>query len=166
MAGKHASVARDCDPAEAWSRGASAVIPDRVLDLEVLARPDQVPEVRHAVVDHLHRHGVASVIIEDIELVTSELVTNAIIHPRGSGPMSRVHLRVVVDDNVVVTVGNRGSAAVIPPVEEWSPAPPPAVSGRGLGIVRRLSDAVAVEQRGDQAVVSCRRHLPDGGGAP
>jgi hypothetical protein len=60
-----------------------------------------------------------------------------------------------------MTVSNIGPAAAIPPVERWRPAPPQALSGRGLGIVRRLCDAVSVAQDGERAVVTCRRRLPD-----
>ncbi len=148
--------------ADAWSRGPPTVVPSHVLEMDVPARPDQVSRVRHAVVDHLQQHGVPSVVAEDVELVTSELVTNAIVHPRRSGSRTRVLVRIVVADSVKVSVANRGSVIDIPPVEDWGPAPPRAVVGRGLGIVRRLSDAVAVEQRGRLAVVSCRRHLSDG----
>ena len=48
-----------------------------------------------------------------------------------------------------VAVSHVGAAAAIPPVESWRPPPPHALSGRGLAIVKRLSDAVSVRQVGD-----------------
>ena len=76
-----------------------------------------------------------------------------------------MHVEVeVVSDVVRLAVSNAGSAEQIPPVERWQPAPPLAISGRGLGIVRRLCDTVSVHQYSDRAVVSCQRRLPDGGG--
>lgn len=117
---------------------------------------------RHAVVDHLSRHGVSSVVVDDLELIASELITNAIVHPR-TVPDAVVQVRVEVTDQVLMTVANVGLAGAIPPVAAWVPAAPEAVAGRGLGIVRRLCDDVAVEQRGELAVVSCHRHLPDRG---
>jgi anti-sigma regulatory factor (Ser/Thr protein kinase) len=135
------------------------------LALDVRRVPDQVAPTRHALVAFLVEHGVPSTIVDDLELIASELVTNAIVHPDDGGGHP-VRVEVETSDTIVVAVSNVGSAAAIPPVDEWVPAPPLAVSGRGLGIVRRLSDAVSVEQRGELTVVTCHRRLPDGGGAP
>ena len=137
------------------------------LSFEMPAQPEQVATARHAVVEFLAVRGVPSVMVDDIELVTSELVTNAIIHPEPvPGRVGTVFLDVTLTDAVVLSVANVGSASAIPPVESWLLAPPLAPSGRGLGIVRRLCDLVSVEQDGDRAVVHCRRRLPDGGGSP
>ena len=133
--------------------------------LDVPSSAEEVAVARHAVASFLGERSVSSVVVDDMELVASELVTNAIIHPVG-GPTHVVHVEVEVADAVTLSVSNVGPAAAIPPVEQWQPAPPLAMSGRGLGIVRRLCDAVAVRQVDDRAVVTCRRRLPDGGGAP
>lgn len=141
------------------------VLRDR-LSFEVPASPEQVATARHVVVDFLSGRGVPSVMVDDMELVTSELVTNAIIHPEAtSGRVGTVAVDVELNDAVVLLVSNVGPAGAIPPVDSWQPAPPLAASGRGLGIVRRLCDVVSVEQDGDRAVVRCRRRLPDGGGS-
>ncbi|MET0459254.1 MAG: ATP-binding protein [Ilumatobacteraceae bacterium] len=132
---------------------------------DVPSEPGQVAAARHAVVAFLTEQGVPSNIVDDLELLTSELVTNAIIHPDATGDQV-VGVQVDASDTVVISVSNVGPAAAIPPVDDWLPAPPLAVSGRGLGIVRRLCDSVSVEQHGDLTIVSCRRRLPDGGGAP
>jgi serine/threonine-protein kinase RsbW len=142
---------------------AGHTVPRLVLD--VRRTPDQVAPARHAVVAFLADHGVPSTVVDDLELVTSELVTNAILHPDGQDE-DPVHVVVETSDTIVISVSNVGSAAAIPPVDQWLPPPPLAVSGRGLGIVRRLSDAVSVEQRDARTVVTFRRRLPDGGGAP
>ena len=155
------------NPNGATERGTVAVLgKENVLDLDVPVRADAVAAVRHAVVAHLAERGVPTTIIDDIELVTSELVTNAIIHPRPDDGSAAVRVRVVLDDAVEVVVANHGSVATIPPVEHWAPAPPFALSGRGLGIVRRLCDDVTVEQSAERAVITCRRWLPDGGAMP
>ena len=150
----------------AADEGTVAVLGNDVLDLNVPARSDAVATVRPAVVDHLAARGVPSTVIDDIELVTSELVTNAIIHPRPVRGEPAVRLRLALSDSVELAVANVGSATAIPPVDEWQPAPPLAISGRGLAIVRRLCDNVTVEQAGERAVVTCRRRLPDGGVKP
>ena len=133
------------------------------LDLDVPVCTEAVADVRHAVVKHLLERGVPSTIVDDLELVASELVPNAIIHPRPRAGSAAVQLRVRVDEAIELTVSNEGSGVLIPPVEEWQPVPPRAPSGRGLGIVRRLCDAVTVERSGSRAVITCRRRIPDGG---
>jgi serine/threonine-protein kinase RsbW len=145
--------------------GPVAMIADDVLDVQVPVRADAVADVRHAVVKHLARGGVPSTIIDDVELVTSELVTNAIIHPRRAADAA-VDVHVSLSDVIEVIVANVGSVAAIPPVEQWRPASAFAPSGRGLGIVRRLCDHVTISQAGERAVITCRRRLPDGGAMP
>ena len=147
----------------AFTRGTVDGAGTHALDLEVRADPGEIGGARHAVVGHLAELGVPMAVIDDIELVTSELVTNAIVHPRPERRSNVVHVHVDVSDEIAMSVANVGTTAAIPPVDAWQPASPAAMSGRGLGIVRRLCDEVAVEQRGDLAVVRCWRHLPDGG---
>src|SRR4051794_19961044 len=142
----------------ATEQGTVAVLTNRVLDLVVEADPAQVTAARHAVVEHLSRNGVSSVAVDDLELVASELITNAVVHPPVSSD-AVVLVHVEVADSVAMTVANVGWADRIPPVDTWLPAAPDAVSGRGLGIVRRLCDEVAVEQRGELTVVRCRCRL-------
>jgi anti-sigma regulatory factor (Ser/Thr protein kinase) len=150
----------------ATEQGTVAVLANQAIDFDVPSRPDQVAGARHAVVDHLMARGVSSVVVDDIELVTSELVTNAIVHPEPTGSPVVVHVHVDIVGEIVLSVANVGPADAIPAVEDWHAASPTALSGRGLGIVRRLCDHVAVEQRGELAVVICRRKLPDGGARP
>jgi anti-sigma regulatory factor (Ser/Thr protein kinase) len=139
----------------------TGTVPHRVV-LDVPCRVDEVAISRHAVADFLADCEVPSVVVDDIELVASELITNAIIHPRVSAA-EVVHVEVDVTDVVRIAVSNAGSAEAIPPVEHWQTAPPLVSSGRGLGIVRRLCDTVSVQQVSNRAVVSCLRRLPDGG---
>lgn len=131
------------------------------LVLRLRAQTVDVSRARHAVSAYLTDRGVSSTIIDDIELVTSELVTNAVVH----GHHGTIGVEVDAEGEIVVTVSNRGPAQAIPPIAEWRPGPPQARSGRGLGIVRRLCDAVAVLEIDETTVVVCRRRLPDAGGA-
>jgi anti-sigma regulatory factor (Ser/Thr protein kinase) len=133
---------------------------DRLV-LRLRARPADVSQARHAVADYLDARGVSSIVVEDMELVTSELVTNAMVH----GRRGSIGVEVDAEEEVVVTVSNTGPAQAIPPIEEWRAASPLAPSGRGLGIVRRLCDDVAVLEIDDTTVVVCRRRIPDSGGA-
>ena len=141
-----------------YARGVASPGVDRSLALEACSL-DDVAVLRHAVTEFLGRRRVPSTVVEDLELVVSELATNAIVH-RSSD--HAVAVRVVLSESIDVEVSNHGSAAGVPPVEEWRVAPPHETSGRGLGIVRRLCDDAAIRQDGDRVIVACRRHRPDG----
>ncbi|MGI9053239.1 MAG: ATP-binding protein [Ilumatobacteraceae bacterium] len=130
------------------------------LEFEVPADTRSVGEARHAVTTFLVAREVPTAIVDDIELATSELVTNAVLHPVPSEHDVKVYVE--VDTHVTLTVANHGPMHAIPPVACWSPAPPNALSGRGLGIVRRITDEAGVRQDGSWTVVSCARRLPGG----
>jgi serine/threonine-protein kinase RsbW len=131
---------------------------DRLV-VSVRARPDDVAEARHAVVRFLAARGVDSGVIEDMKLITSELVTNAVVH----GPRGTINIEVDAGDDIILTVSNEGPAQAIPPIDQWRTVSPLAPSGRGLGIVRRLCDDVAVLEIDGSTVVVCRRRLRAGG---
>lgn len=132
------------------------------LDLD--ARTSEIGRARHAVDELLTRAGVTSSIVDDVVLVVSELVSNAVIH----GEPGPVRVEVGVDrevvHEVVVAVTSRGPPDALPPVDAWRLPHPRAVSGRGLAIVRRLTDDVDVRESGGSTLVVCRRRLPDGVG--
>ena len=93
------------------------------------------PAAARAVVRDAVERGRAGVRIEDVALVVSELVTNAVIHGRGD-----ITLDVVI-----------GSDAVHVSVEDAGPEPPapraaePAdESGRGLLLVSRIASSWGV----------------------
>lgn len=144
------------------TRGLTRPPPTSRLELEVPARTRSVGEARHAVTSFLTTNGVAQVVVDDVELMTSELVTNAVLHPVPSGHPVRV--RVSVGEEVRLEVAHHGATSDLPGVEDWRTAPPTALSGRGLGIVRRLADSVGVHQDGAWAVVDCGRRLDEHGG--
>lgn len=74
--------------------------------------------------------------VETVELLTSEVVTNAIVHA-GSAPELVVRVR---RDRVRVEVNDKSPA--VPVVRVVDPA---AVSGRGMVIVEELAGAWGVE---------------------
>ena len=98
-------------------------------------RAASVAQVRKAVVDDLATREVTAAVVDEAEIVISELVSNAIRHAR---PLSdgnlRVHWKVkagVVE--VEVTDGGGDSTPRPAPRTIWAP------SGRGLRIVRSLA---------------------------
>jgi serine/threonine-protein kinase RsbW len=86
--------------------------------------------------------GRAFVDVLAVELATSEVVTNALVHAEGE-----VALTVLVEDDFVrVEVADASPALPVAPR-----APPDAISGRGMAIVEAVSDRWGVDE------------LPDGG---
>ena len=98
-------------------------------------RATSVAQVRKALVDDLELRDVSAAVIDEAEIVVSELVSNSIRHarPLADGNL-RVHWKVkagVVE--VEVTDGGSDSTPRPAPRTIWAP------SGRGLRIVRSLA---------------------------
>ena len=88
-------------------------------------------------------------IVGDLQLIVSELFTNAVEH----GTSEAVEVVVAQRPEwVSVTVDSRGPTPDVGPVPEWRVADAEALSGRGLGIVRELADDLIVE-RDDEAFI-------------
>lgn len=125
--------------------------------LELAARPAAVSQARHYAKDALWDLGLKE-FIEPVELVVSELVTNAVrasggleeLHPR-AGAVPAVRLWLVIDEcGIFVFVWDADAA--MPRLQEQQPG---AMSGRGLFIVETLSvawGAVAVPNKPGKVV--------------
>jgi anti-sigma regulatory factor (Ser/Thr protein kinase) len=101
--------------------------------IELDADPDAPARGRHAVTEVLTGWGCAESAQEDLLLVVSELVTNAVVH--GAEPIVVTVVRAPERVRVEVTDG----------LSEASPhtnrAAPDAETGRGLSVVTRLACA-------------------------
>lgn len=140
------------------------------LDDEILSLATDtinVPIARRFARDVAGASGIAGSVLADLELVTSELVTNAIEHALGD----RVEIRVRVEaprhatarTSVEISVTSIGNAGGVPPAELWRVAGPDSVAGRGLGIVRALADRIEVHHHDDRVtVVVCLDDRPAG----
>lgn len=97
--------------------------------------PDAAPAVRRELVADLARRDVCANVVDEAEIVASELVANAIRHarPLADGTI-RVHWKVKAGV-VEVEVSDGGSDSVPRP----APQAVYATSGRGLRIVRSLA---------------------------
>jgi serine/threonine-protein kinase RsbW len=101
------------------------------------AVPSSARTARRFVDDALAHFGVGDgALTETAVLLTSELVTNAVLYTAGTIELA-VHR---LDDAVKVSVGD--SSAMAP--EPHRPGPQDA-SGRGLGLVEALSEAWGVD---------------------
>ncbi len=111
--------------------------------LELESDPRMVTAARRFVRDRL-TSWEATDHLEPVVLVTSELITNAILHAR-----TAIQLRLAVEGSKVrVEVYDENSRL---PVQ--AACPPDATSGRGLALVSRLATTWGIENRGDGKVV-------------
>ncbi len=102
--------------------------------------PTSVGVARRFVRDVLMTRQVADGVVSTVELLTSEVVTNAILHAR-SGPQLAVEV-----DETVVRVAIRDVSPELP-VRQLSRLD--EVSGRGVVIVDELASAWGVERERD-----------------
>lgn len=87
-------------------------------------------------------------------IVLSELITNAV---EASPPESWVDMTATREpDRVVLKVRNPYGGGVVPRVPAG--ANPHGDRGRGLVIVRELSDGLLFEVTGDETIATCWRH--------
>ena len=100
--------------------------------------------------------GVGRQATAEFELIVSELVTNAVEHGDGGDVAVRVD---VSDAEWVVLTITSGISARTPPLDpaSWTVAKASQPSGRGLGIVKELAQAIDVVRDGDSLVITCRR---------
>lgn len=90
-------------------------------------------------------------VIDDLQLITSELFTNAVEYGSGDTVGITVLRR---KGEVSVTVESSGPTPGVGPASGWRVADPETLNGRGLGIVRELADGLVVERGGDEFIVT------------
>jgi PAS domain S-box-containing protein len=117
-----------------------------------------IAEARHFVQEHLERWQVPDAVLRDLELVTSELVTNAMVH--GGAP---VDVRLQLDGARVVLEVQDDAASSVPRPQDPDDDDE---HGRGLRIVETLSDEWGMRstERG-KCVWSARTWTSAAGGA-
>lgn len=112
--------------------------------------------VRQAAAEVLDLAGPESELQDDLELAVSELVTNAIEH----GLEEPVTVIVAATaDTVVVSVRSVRTPAGIADPSTWASPLPTVRNGRGLAIVRSISDEVAVDADDATVTVHCTFRL-------
>lgn len=120
------------------------------------AETASVPAGRRFVRSVVEPHVRDAPVIADLELMASELVTNAVEH----GADHPIQMTVsAAQDQVVLSVTSHGNATEVGPGSAWSVADVTSITGRGLGIVRALADTVDVGWHDDAVTITVERKL-------
>jgi anti-sigma regulatory factor (Ser/Thr protein kinase) len=107
--------------------------------------------VRHSIADDLVGHDVARGSIDDVVLVASELVVNAVQHTPATSADDLDVSWEIQPEAVVVRVADPSREL---PVRQ--PAEPGAIHGRGLAIVAAIASDWGVERSADGKLVWAR----------
>jgi two-component sensor histidine kinase len=123
---------------------------DGVLELHTGARTDELAGIRARVHSFVRSAGGDASTADDLELVVSELATNVIEHT--SSPTLTIGL-VRTPEEWILDVADVEDLSILEDVEL------PAVTnafGRGLFIVTKLVDEIAIVDNGETHGVRCR----------
>jgi len=82
-------------------------------------------------------------VVDDLQIIVSELVANVLEHGDGADGLA-IDLT-FHDDEVDLQVIGHGDRRLLPPFDDWSLPSAAARSGRGLALVRQLSDDITVD---------------------
>ncbi|MEQ3554627.1 SpoIIE family protein phosphatase [Pseudonocardia nematodicida] len=122
------------------------------LRLDIEADPKRLAPLRRSVAGWAATCGMGPDAVSDLQLTVGEAATNAIEHayPAGAVPAGRVQIELALtaDGSVAVRVADRG---------RWRPPPPdPGYRGRGIALIRELSEDVHIEPSDDGTTVRFR----------
>jgi PAS domain S-box-containing protein len=123
--------------------------PGCALLIENEAIPARLADVRHELAEWLRSAGVPDSLVADIVLVVNEACSNSVEHGyRGQDP-GTMHIEATLDDRqVAVKIADSGS---------WkTPPADPGTRGRGLLLMRALSNHVELEGTAEGTTVGMR----------
>jgi serine/threonine-protein kinase RsbW len=115
----------------------------------VPAQPSSAAVVRQRISDDLARAGLPASLIDDVMLVATELLSNALRHARAL-PDDQLDVYWDVRHDAVSIKVTDGGGRHQPHVRHPGPAEP---NGRGLSIVETLAEEWGVEEGGSTATV-------------
>lgn len=125
------------------------------LHIETGATPDQLVLIRHRLAAWLRAGGVPEDQVADIVLVVNEACTNCVEHAYRGFAAGTMLLEVCIADGEVRTrITDYGS---------WkTPAIPPGNGGRGLPLMRALSDSIELDKTAGGTTADIAFRLPAG----
>jgi anti-sigma regulatory factor (Ser/Thr protein kinase) len=138
----HAPVHSDADAGDRHSAGADVT---RLFGAEL----DAPRAARHFVADALRRWGHGGRLVDDAQLVLTELATNAVIHAQSSFSVT------VRGDDSIVRISVEDASPVAPTLRDGGPMAP---SGRGLRLVAALASHWGVAITNDGKSVWAELH--------
>jgi PAS domain S-box-containing protein len=121
--------------------------PGGPLVLEYDAVPQRLRDVRHRLGEWLTAHAVAEERAADIVLVVNEACTNCVEHAYRDQPPGRMRIEGDAQEGrLLIRVADFGS---------WKrPPEDPGTRGRGLPLIREMSDQVEVDGRSDGTTIA------------
>ncbi|MGV0644241.1 SpoIIE family protein phosphatase [Mycolicibacterium sp. XJ2546] len=126
------------------------------LRIDIEAAATRLSEVRHRLAAWLHGNGVPAPLADDIVLVVNEACSNAVEHAYRDRDSGRMRVAADVEEHeVYISVSDHGS---------WKPPPAdPGTRGRGLLLMRAVSDGVDLDGTPAGTTVEMSFRLPDDG---
>jgi anti-sigma regulatory factor (Ser/Thr protein kinase) len=119
------------------------------LEITLESKPESVARARQVAAQVID--GVGEQTLEDVRLIISELVTNAVKH----GPDGRVKVRLRRDGRTIRgAVEDEGTS----PFHHRRGIPPGPIGGLGLHLVDRLSDRWGVDSRSARVWFELKDH--------
>ena len=121
----------------------------------------EVSRARQSARAFLDDRAIESAVAGDVELIVSELASNAVEQEPGAPVRLTIAL---IGSGVLVTVSNQSTGAI--PLTEWRPDGTPVAGGRdlpergwGLGIVEALTDGLWCDEVDGWTSVACLRRF-------
>jgi anti-sigma regulatory factor (Ser/Thr protein kinase) len=131
--------------------------PSAVLELSYRGEPATLGEARREVLDWLRGTGADQSTLERAALIVSELATNAL--QASPGTIYRVNVARIEPKLAAISVRNITDGAAPPSPDEWRAIDRSALRGRGLAIVKSLSEDVTVTTVDGEVVVTATIRL-------
>ncbi len=132
------------------------------LSLTLPRKPVSVPLARGLVASTLERAGVTTDVVQDISVALTESCTNAYKHAHGG---DTYELRISLDDEFfAMDVIDRGPGFNQQTVQAAADADgdrthDDAEGGRGMGVIRALTDSVTFHGNADDGAVHMRKRI-------
>jgi anti-sigma regulatory factor (Ser/Thr protein kinase) len=114
------------------------------------ATPDSVRWARDLIAEFATRAGVAEARLEDIRLLVSEAVTNAVLHAYGNPPGDVHVIAAVASGELWLVIADDGQGMRTQPGETGG-------LGLGLALMARLSNDLTIGTRSSGGVELCMR---------